>query len=262
MSRREAKESGNDFSLNPGDNNADIKMTNFVFSCADKEANMLNIKISAIAAIIFPLFFPLTANASMRPVLKKRAGLPPFTVVRELVHDNDDRAPATEGNLLCAWLADSSPGLTPDRIIVNPAGRMLIVRNATAQMTPEATRSMDLAIRKLHLPVLLITRASDARYMGSISSRPLPRTTAGRKKMLEKEIDNSVRQVVSRYRKRVRNGRLVVIGSIFDQGNWYGRGHGLLLLININGVKDPGALRAHQAAVLLNAEQRHRHLGR
>jgi len=208
------------------------------------------------------LFWSGTAAAAMRPVMKKRAGLPPFDVVKTLARGNDDRAPAEADKILCAWLADSSPGLTPDRILTAPAGKMIIARNLSAGLTPSATRTMDVAVNRLHLPVLLITRSSDDDYLARISSRPLPKTISGLRKMLEKEVDDLVGKAILRYRRRVKSGRLVVVGSIFDQANWYGRGFGRLLIININGEKDGTALSRHQATVLLSVDERRLHLGR
>lgn len=217
-----------------------------------------------LKATVFMIGVAFASNgmAAMRPMLKKRAGLPPFEVVKKIIRGNDQREPSEQSPLLYCWLADSNPGLTAEETTSSPAGKLIQVRNPEAIMTPEAIRLIDLAVNRLHLPVLLITRSSNSQYLSLISERPLPKDISGRKSLLEKAVDHSVTRALARYQRRVKKGRLVIIGSIFDQENWYGRGYGRLLVININGEKDPGRLMRHQATVTLSHEERRDHLGR
>ena len=222
---------------------------------------MRNKNILTLAALMLALG-AVAATAAMRPVLKKRAGLPPFDVIKEIVRGNDSWGAGRDGKLLCAWLADSGPGLVPERIIARPAGRILAARNLRGRLTPEAARTMDLAVNVLHLPVLLIARTADSGYIRAITGRPLPRQPEEKRKLIEAEVDRLVDTALKRYRRRVKGGRLVVAGSVFDQENWYGRGRGRLIIINLNGETDRAALRKHPASSLLDADERGIHLGR
>ena len=219
-------------------------------------------KAKILVVCLLALALAVVARARMRPVLKKRAGLPPFDVVREIVRGNDTAGAAVEGKLLCVWLADSDPALVAEMVMARPAGRMIAARNLRAELTAGAARSVDLGVRILHLPVLLITRSADSAYLRTVTGRPLPRDAAGKRRMLEDKVDRLVAAALKRYHDRVKSGRLVVAGSVFDRDGWYGRGRNRLVIVNINGERDPENLRRHPAVSLLTAEERRNHLGR
>ena len=42
---------------------------------------------------------------------------------------------------------------------------------------------------------------------------------------------------LKRYRDKVENGELTIVGALYDFANLYGRGKGKVLVVNINGLK-------------------------
>jgi carbonic anhydrase len=128
---------------------------------------------------------------------------------------------------------------------------------------------LDYGIRYLHTPVLLITATNDNQAIKffledhndlpleisrDIDHLRLALTSRQQKKTVSKQpvelidfveanIDYQVEQAINRYRDRLKNGRLVIVGAVFDLDDKYGRGKNRLIVININGEKDGTKLR-------------------
>jgi carbonic anhydrase len=228
--------------------------------------------LAIFTAILF--FFCQKISAEMRPVLKNRVGVPPFDVLKEILatgsQPRKDAGPVGSGAAApwITWLADADARVQPERIFARPGGRIFSVRNLANQLDSNAG-AVDFGVLYLRSPVLLITGNTDSEAIrlfrqGLADLTPSLRQELDRlmqplgapgqagkgedgetqRLLVEKNIDYQVRQAVERYRERINRGRLVVVGSVLDIANLYGRGAEQLLIININGETDPEKLRA------------------
>ena len=209
----------------------------------------------------------------MRPVLKNRAGVPPLDILQEILSTDNSigRTPsqADTGAPYITWLADSDARVQPEMILPRPTSKIFSVRNLANQLSSSLS-AVDYGINFLHSPVLLITGNTDSEMIRlfingyeeldqTISQElnhlypPLiVRKAASENKetplekerrLVEQNVDYQVEQAIRRYKKRIDKHRLVVVGSVLDIANLYGKGAGQLLLININGETNPEKLR-------------------
>ncbi len=160
------------------------------------------------------------------------------------------------------WLADSDPALSSHLILPQNGKSIYSVRNIANQLTTSAG-SVDYGVLVLHTPVLLITATSDNDIIQSLLRHPedLPDATKQelhhlftpfnhlqeaqaksptnmalqQKTLIETNIDYQVNLATSRYKERIRAGRLVVVGAVLDTNNTYKHGGDRLIIINING---------------------------
>lgn len=218
-----------------------------------------------------------SAQAEMVPVRKIRVGLPPFSVLEEATRHNDLNVTARqEGTALppliaphLTWLADSDMRQQADQFYPDAAEKVYIVRSPGGLFSPVAA-SIDFGINELHTPLLLITAAAgNSRAMPNAGpeanaaawadlpqkyaamqankSRPSQQlqaiTTDPFLASAEQGVDAQVAAAGNRYRERIANGRLVVVGAVIDLADRYGLGPGRLVIININGETDPVKLR-------------------
>jgi carbonic anhydrase len=250
---------------------------------------------------------PLTAMAEMRPVLKHRAGVPPFTVVDAMMRGNGESVeratqPPPENAPHLTWLADCDHRAHPGLIMADPGGKVYAVCTLGNQLAP-ATAAVDFGVRVLYSPVLLITGQTGSEAIRLFQTRPdavgeevrralaslelpPPKAKAPERKkggnkgkaaaspksaatkepaptgapvlpvnLVERNVDYQVAQAVARYRERIANGRLVVIGGVLDLANQYGEGANRLFLININGETDPAKLKKSPHLVRLDPRQ-------
>ncbi len=224
------------------------------------------ILLSLLLVLGFPLLIT-PALGDLSPALKKRIGTPPFKVFREILATNLVKEPVlrqegSEKPPYLTWLADSDPRLSSSDVL--PGGkRMIAVRNPGGQLAV-SPGSLNYGIHLLHTPVLLISGVSDSRHIkfylqGYGDLDPFLRldldhlhpALAGEAgitldqenpeekllRLVEANVDYQVEQALNNYRERVREGRLVVIGSVFDTTNHYGRGDNKLIITNVNGSK-------------------------
>lgn len=213
--------------------------------------------------------FTVSAGADMSPALKKRIGTPPFRVVREILSTNNSTTANTNIHQVqertapyLTWLADSDPRLSSAFIL--PGGlRMITIRNPGGQIAV-SPGSLNYGIYQVHTPVLLITGVSDSHHVRyylkgyqNLSSSlqmdlnhlhpalakeaqiDLEQEKPAEKllRLVETNVDYQVRKAAANYQERIRDGRLVVIGSVFDTTNHYGKGRNKLIITNVNGKK-------------------------
>ncbi len=220
--------------------------------------------------------FSLSAQAEMNPVQKHRAGLPPFDVLQKILATNQKRQiippenTATSPTPYITWLADCDARVQPRFILSHPEGKIFSARNLTNQLNASLA-AVDYGIRYLHSPVLLITGNTDNEPitlflnghlngldqtvrreliqlyhpLQTISAEASANKTAEReRKLTESNVDYQISLALERYADRVKTGRLVVIGSILDIANYYGKGNNQLIITNINGETDAKKMRA------------------
>jgi len=238
------------------------------------------------------LFLVGPAAARMRPIPKQRAGIPPFTVIKAIVHANQQQVvPAArqsappEATPWMTWLADCDARVHAGMVMDADADRLFAVC-ALGNQLALVEGAVDYGVRELYSPVLLITghtgseslRAAMEGYshLGEAIRRDLdqlrlPPPAKGKKEqtpaahrwlqLVEENVDYQVAQAVARYRDRIKEGRLVVVGGVIDLLNQYGAGRNRLFLININGETDPARLKKLRHLVQLDPAQLN-HVGR
>ena len=75
-------------------------------------------------------------------------------------------------------------------------------------------------------------------------------------------VDYQIQLSVRRYKDRIQQGKLSVIGLIDDIGNVFGKGYGRLLLTNINGETRLQALKQHSLAAACSPHLKDQHIYR
>ena len=148
----------------------------------------------------------------------------------------------------------------PGIIDPDPINKIFTVETIGNQMT-SAQGSVDYGVLHLHTPVLLIMghtdcgavkafmkgydRENDAIKRELDNMKPALKPVAADADFnaelisnIKKNVDHQVNIAVDRYTNYVRDGKLTVIGSVYDFQNAFGKGWGRLLLRSINGKSD------------------------
>lgn len=155
------------------------------------------------------------------------------------------------------WVTTPDPQLQPTTLYGDPQDRILILRtmgSSIEHMLPE----LDHIILTLRSPVLLISSATERNAAEDNRNETPEEALSG----AETNVDHQVDHAVKRYTGRVENGRLTVIGAIFDFGDLYGRGAGRQVIININGEKNSAVLRTLPITARMTAADLSMNIGR
>ena len=241
-------------------------------------------KFLTLLILLTALFCNLQSHAEMRPVLKNRAGYPPFDVLREIlatgsrIKGTAALPPSSSAAPHITWLADADARVQPEFIISPPVQKIYTVRNLANQLDT-SLGAIDYGVLYLHSPILLITgntdseaiRLFDGGYadleqtirreldhlnvpLGYPSKNNQNKDREHELRMVEKNVDYQVQQAMERYRERISNSRLVVVGSVLDIANDYGKGANQLIIININGETDGGRIKKMQLLRILDSK--------
>ncbi|WP_457567952.1 carbonic anhydrase [Desulfurobacterium sp.] len=62
---------------------------------------------------------------------------------------------------------------------------------------------------------------------------------------VEKNVDYQVSEAVKIYNSFVKQKKLLIIGAVYDLANTYGKGHGRVIIRNINGDNDKSRIKTH-----------------
>jgi carbonic anhydrase len=232
--------------------------------------------------LLTALLFNLHAHAEMRPVLKNRAGVPPFDILREIL-ETGSQIKRTEGVPQSSsdaphitWLADADARVQPEFILSHPGRKIYTVRNLANQLGT-SLGTIDYGILYLHSTILLITGNTDSEsirlFTGGYADLeqtirqeldhlhlPLGYPAKNAKeedrekelRLVEKNVDYQVQQALKRYTERISLSRLVVVGSVLDIANHYGKGANQLIIININGETDGEKIKKMQLLRMLD----------
>lgn len=142
-----------------------------------------------------------------------------------------------------------------------PDGDLFVVRNIGNQVVSNRG-SVEYGVRHLHTPVLLIighvacgavkaalgdyrTLSNDIRepldrlHLALDQSRKLPASDQQWRSGVEENVHYQVGEALMTYAEEVKAGKLVVVGAIYDFQDVYGLGRGRLVLLNVNGERDP-----------------------
>jgi carbonic anhydrase len=150
--------------------------------------------------------------------------------------------------------------------------KVFVIRNIGNQI-PNSEGSIDYGVLHLHTPLLFIVGHT---HCGAIKAAmgDYSKETPGIKKELdalkipirgkvtekawlknvEANVHYQVRYALKLYKHLVDEGKLVIIGGVYDFLNVYGKGHGRIVIIDVNGETNPMAIRKHPALKLLPAD--------
>jgi carbonic anhydrase len=148
------------------------------------------------------------------------------------------------------------------------------IRNIGNQVM-NAHGSVEYGLEHLRTPVLLIlghtgcgaVRAAlgkrdelSSPIRAELETMKLPEAAKGtseRKAWAQGVVANVHLQVgfaLSRFGKRVGEGNVIVVGAVYDLTNDFGRGHGKINIVNVNGNTEPERMKAFEAALRVRSE--------
>lgn len=149
----------------------------------------------------------------------------------------------------------------------DPIDKVFTVETIGNQMT-SAQGSVDYGVLHLHTPILLILGHTDCGAIKAFMKgydkendaikKELDNLKGGLKafldqnaafdsellKNVQKNVDYQVSLAIERYHGLITEGRLMVIGAIYDFTNALGKGHGRMAITSINGERDAEKIRA------------------
>lgn len=200
----------------------------------------------------------------------------PQIALREVFYGNDVFVQARDPRQFEAYEKSQHPSVTMltccdarlHQLVFNfdPIDRTFVVQNIGNQLQP-AAGSIDYGIHHLNTPLLLIlghTRCGAIRgamsdYRGEsweiireLNGLHLPLLRCEKQEDIEKawldavehNVDYQVDLAMRRYGGTVSQGKLAIVGGVYDFANLYGKGRGRLVLLNVNGVAGAEAIRA------------------
>lgn len=137
----------------------------------------------------------------------------------------------------------------------SPAGQLFTIRNIGNQIKT-AYGSVEYGVSHLHTPMLIIVghsgcgaiKAAMSNYEAESDNikRELDFLEVNAKESLNQNIiqnvNHQIKLAIDDFADEVRDGRLLVLGLIYDIHNDYKQGSGKIILVNINNETDPAAL--------------------
>ncbi|AEH44271.1 carbonic anhydrase [Thermodesulfatator indicus DSM 15286] len=161
-------------------------------------------------------------------------------------------------------------------LLDDPIDKIFVIRNIGNQLVV-SRGSIDYGILHLHTPILLILGHTHCGAVKAAMGDYSKETEGIRKELdhlhiplskddkkgnletrwlrnVERNVDWQVIQAMSFYPELVNQGKLVVVGAVYDFINAYGKGYGRMVIININGEKNPEKLKTHPIVKKLSKE--------
>jgi carbonic anhydrase len=211
---------------------------------------MKSLQNMLIAICIFSMPLPLYANPEANEFLKNL-----FSTNSDYVNriSKEDFSVFKEGQIPRATVVSCSDSrVQSDAYNKNPVNDHFYISNIGNQITT-AEGSVEYGIYHLNTPVLLIIGHSNCgavhAAMGNYSEELAPIRNELDQLKVQKEkslnqnvVDNVNHQVeyaMLKFKDKIDEGKLVVVGTIYDFRDDYNHGHGRLILVNLNGEKDP-----------------------
>ena len=143
-----------------------------------------------------------------------------------------------------------------------PDGDLFMIRNIGNQLVT-AEGSVEYGVRHLHTPVLMIighascgaVKAAMGGYEDiepAIKKELYSLHVLGKNAKDNMEVMNSVESNVhdqvkaatQKFEPEIKSGKLMVLGAVYDFRNDYKQGNGRLVLVDVNGEKDPAKIKA------------------
>ncbi len=175
--------------------------------------------------------------------------------IEEMTHE-DFKSFSEQQNPRATVLTCSDSRIQTDAYHKSPVNDLFFIRNIGNQIkTTEG--SIEYGVEHLHTPILFIIGHSQCgaikTALGNYSSLSKPiRTELDHLHLTPKistdegvveNIHNQVKYAISKYKDKIKNKNLVVVGAVYDFRDDFKHGHGKLILLNINGERDPIKLK-------------------
>ncbi len=238
-------------------------------------------KIWVLALFCFLLSTPLAlASGHGGP------GVTPPEALKRIVEGNDQFVKSHDYHYFAPYQTSQHPFITmitcsdarvqgtvllPDTI-----DKIFVIRNIGNQLVV-SRGSIDYGVLHLHTPILLIlghthcgaVKAAMSNYKGEtegirneLDHLHLPLMADDGKgsfeerwlKNVERNVDWQVAEAMTFYPDLVKEGKLVVVGAVYDFINAYGKGYGRMVIINVNGEISPQAIKKHPVTKKLSKE--------
>jgi len=182
-------------------------------------------------------------------------------IVQNLLQDNDEFVkshnpeffqPFTDGQRPRATVVTCSDSRVHTHALdKTPDGDLFMVRNIGNQLRT-AEGSVEYGVHHLHTPLLIFVGHSACGAIKAASgdyrkeSRPIKRELStimipkGIENMdgVKKNVNNQVTAALKKFSHEVHEGKLTVVGAIYDFRNDLGQGQGRLVVVNVNGTTD------------------------
>ncbi|CDW94515.1 MULTISPECIES: carbonic anhydrase [unclassified Thiomonas] len=191
--------------------------------------------------------------------------------IQHVLTGNDQYVKGRAASSFAARIAGQHPTATvvscsdsrvqAEAIDEDPEGDLFMVREIGNQMV-SGEGSVEYGVRHLHTPLLLIVGHSSCgavkAAMGNYadlepaikSELDTLKVTKGNtddaqavKRNVEQNVNEQVKVALKKFAAEVKDGKLAVIGAVYDFRNDYGQGHGRLVFVNVNGTTDPAQIK-------------------
>lgn len=201
----------------------------------------------------------------------------PCEIIKEIINRNDNYVKKRDKSYFIKHIASQHPIITavscsdsrvhPNMLIVeDPVNNVFEIKNIANQIST-CEGSVSYGVLHLKTPILLVLGHSDCgalkafmkgyeniegpikREIDNLKHVGLSReyTTENFEEILllntQKNIDYQVNFAVKRFENIVQNGKLTVIGAYYDFKNEFGKGHGRILILNVNGENNIDKIR-------------------
>jgi len=170
-------------------------------------------------------------------------------------------------------VACSDSRVQPTALLSDPIGRIFTIENIGNQAT-SCEGSVDYGVLHLNTPILMLLGHVDCGAIKAFSGG-YEKETAGIKRELDNlqaglgspggccadsegdaaaydqeivhrvqtNVDHQVAFCLRKYGDRVKEGRLAVVGALYDFRNVCGKGQGRVVVLNVNGEQDPEKIK-------------------
>lgn len=139
-----------------------------------------------------------------------------------------------------------------------PDGDVFVVRNIGNQL-PTSEGSVEYGVHHLHTPLLIVVGHSACGAIKAASGDYSAESASIKKELdtikIEKggdwtanvkaNVNNQVTASVAKFAEEVKEGKLTVVGAVYDFRNDLKQGQGKLVVININGETDADKIKAN-----------------
>ncbi len=153
-------------------------------------------------------------------------------------------------------LACSDSRFQSSKIDDNPINDLFFVRNIGNQINTLAG-SIEYGIKKLHTPVLLIIGHTDCGAIKAVLGDYSKESEKIRQELdnlviaknlspsqaVVINVHNQVDIAIKKFTKELENKELVIVGTVYDFQNEYKQGYNRLILINLNGERNPEKIK-------------------
>ncbi|MCA9508693.1 MAG: carbonic anhydrase [Myxococcales bacterium] len=153
-------------------------------------------------------------------------------------------------------LSCSDSRVQADAFHKDPVNDLFWIRNIGNQMKP-TEGSIEYGVNNLHTPILMIVGHTNCGAVHAALGDYSKEAQSVRKELdnlhlthginpnsaVIENVDNQVAFALNKYKNKIANKSLVVLGLIYDFRDDLKKGRGRLILVNLNGEKDPSSIR-------------------